>query len=190
MTLSEKQRSLLDQLDRRQTNPHRLVHRVQTILAAADGVSNDAIARRLNLGCETVRDWRQRWSTPHAPSGAPLPDAGHEGPLEKPYQALRSRCLRRTTALRGLGNLDGNFFYFGVITLRNGGLDDAILHLRFRPAPLAPPWATGWCVTTRHSAIRAFIFPGHEREPSLVVEIPGMERSGLRPPFCPCPKTR
>jgi hypothetical protein len=61
MTLSEKQRGLLDHLIRRQTNPHRLVHRVQTILAAADGLSNDAIARRLHLCRDTVRDWRQRW---------------------------------------------------------------------------------------------------------------------------------
>lgn len=61
VTVSEKQRGLLDHLSRRQTSPHRLVRRVQTILAAADGVSNDAIARRLNLCRDTVRDWRQRW---------------------------------------------------------------------------------------------------------------------------------
>jgi putative transposase len=61
VTLSEKQRGLLEHLSRRQTSPHRLVRRVQTILAAADGFSNDAIARRLNLCRDTVRDWRQRW---------------------------------------------------------------------------------------------------------------------------------
>lgn len=61
VTLSEKQRGLLDHLSRRQTSPHRLVRRVQTILAAADGVSNEAIARRLHLCRDTVREWRQRW---------------------------------------------------------------------------------------------------------------------------------
>lgn len=61
VTLSEKQRGLLEHLSRRQASPHRLVRRVQTILAAADGVSNEAIAQRLHLCRDTVRDWRQRW---------------------------------------------------------------------------------------------------------------------------------
>lgn len=61
VTLSDKQRGLLDHLSRRQTSPHRLVRRVQTILAAADGLSNEANARRLHLCRDTVRDWRQRW---------------------------------------------------------------------------------------------------------------------------------
>ena len=61
VTVSEKQRGLLDDLSRRPTSPQRLVRRVQTILAAADGVSNEAIARRLRRCRDTVRDWRQRW---------------------------------------------------------------------------------------------------------------------------------
>ena len=61
VTLSEKQRGLLEHLSRRQTSPHRLVRRVQTILAAAEGASNEAIARRLHLCRDTVRHWRQRW---------------------------------------------------------------------------------------------------------------------------------
>lgn len=61
LPLSEKQRSLLEQLRRRQTSPHRLVRRVHTILAAAAGASNEAIARRLRLCRDTVRLWRQRW---------------------------------------------------------------------------------------------------------------------------------
>ncbi len=61
VTLSEKQRALLEQLGRRQTSPQRLVRRVHTILAAADGQSNESIAKRLELDRDTVRMWRQRW---------------------------------------------------------------------------------------------------------------------------------
>jgi transposase len=59
--LSEKQRTLLEQLSRRQTSPQRLVWRVKTRLAASTGASNEAIARRLRLCRDTVRLWRQRW---------------------------------------------------------------------------------------------------------------------------------
>jgi putative transposase len=63
VTLSEKQRALLEQLRRRQTSPQRLVRRVNTILAAADGDNNESIAQRLGLDRDTVRMWRQRWQT-------------------------------------------------------------------------------------------------------------------------------
>lgn len=61
VTLSEKQRALLEHLSRRQTSPQRLVRRVNTILAAADGAGNESIAQRLSLDRDTVRMWRQRW---------------------------------------------------------------------------------------------------------------------------------
>jgi putative transposase len=61
VTLSEKQRALFAQLRRRQTSPQRLVRRVNTILAAADGDNNELIAQRLGLDRDTVRLWRQRW---------------------------------------------------------------------------------------------------------------------------------
>ena len=63
VTLSEKQRALLEHLSRRPTSPQRLVRRVNTILAAADGASNASIAQRLSLDRDTVRMWRQRWRT-------------------------------------------------------------------------------------------------------------------------------
>ncbi len=61
VTLSEKQRVLLEQLSRGQTNSQRLVRRVNTILAAAGGASNESIAQRLSLDRDTVRLWRRRW---------------------------------------------------------------------------------------------------------------------------------
>jgi putative transposase len=59
--LSEKQRALLERLKRRQTSPQRLVRRVDTILAAADGENNESIAHQLGLNRTTVWTWRQRW---------------------------------------------------------------------------------------------------------------------------------
>ena len=61
VTLSEKQHALLEHLSRRQTSSQRLVRRVNTILIAADGASNESIARRLRLDRDTVRMWRRRW---------------------------------------------------------------------------------------------------------------------------------
>ena len=59
--LSKKQRGLLERLKRRQTSPQRLVRRVDTILAAADGANNESIAHQLGLNPPTVWTWRQRW---------------------------------------------------------------------------------------------------------------------------------
>jgi putative transposase len=61
VTLSEKQREILERLIRRQTSSQRLVRRAKTILAAADGASNESIAVRLGLDRNTVRTWRYRW---------------------------------------------------------------------------------------------------------------------------------
>jgi len=61
VTLSHTQRGLLEHLIRRQTSPQRLVRRAQTIIAAADGASNESIAVRFGLDRNTVRTWRYRW---------------------------------------------------------------------------------------------------------------------------------
>lgn len=46
---------------RRATSSQRLVRRAQIILAAADGLNNEQIARELGLKRNTVRTWRDRW---------------------------------------------------------------------------------------------------------------------------------
>jgi len=61
VTLSEKQHALLEHLSRRQTSSQRLGRRVNTILSASDGASNESIAQRLRLDRDTVRMWRRRW---------------------------------------------------------------------------------------------------------------------------------
>jgi len=61
--VSDRLRAVLEHLGRRQTSPQRLVRRLQIVLAAADGLANDQIARRFGLGRLTVRTWRGRWLT-------------------------------------------------------------------------------------------------------------------------------
>jgi len=59
--LSDRQQTLLKQIVRRTTNPHRLVRRAQLLLAAADGTSNTQISQQLQLERGQVSLWRTRW---------------------------------------------------------------------------------------------------------------------------------
>ncbi|GAC1564500.1 MAG: hypothetical protein NVS2B7_38480 [Herpetosiphon sp.] len=59
--LASDVRQELEGLRRRHSLPHQLALRLRIILAAADGVNNSQIARRLELDVDTVRLWRQRW---------------------------------------------------------------------------------------------------------------------------------
>jgi putative transposase len=61
LTLSTRQRSLLEQLRQRQTAPQRLVRRVRTLLALDANPCLEAVARDLNLTRVSVRLWRDRW---------------------------------------------------------------------------------------------------------------------------------
>jgi putative transposase len=59
--LSDRQQTLLKQIVRRSTNPHRLVRRAQLILAVASGISNTQISLQLQLDRGQVRLGRHRW---------------------------------------------------------------------------------------------------------------------------------
>ncbi len=61
VTLSDRLRGVVERLARRQTSPHRLVRRLQLVLAAAAGGTNEHIARQFGLDRGTVRTWRERW---------------------------------------------------------------------------------------------------------------------------------
>jgi putative transposase len=61
MMLSDRQQTLLKQMVRRTTNPHRLVRRAQLVLAVASGASNTQISLQLQLDRGQVRLWRHRW---------------------------------------------------------------------------------------------------------------------------------
>lgn len=55
------QQTILQQIVRRTTNPHRLVRRAQLLLEAAAGTSNTQISQQLQLDRGQVRLWRTRW---------------------------------------------------------------------------------------------------------------------------------
>ena len=59
--LSDRQRSLLQQLRQRQTAPQRLVRRVAILLALAAQPCLESVAQQLGLNRITVRLWRDRW---------------------------------------------------------------------------------------------------------------------------------
>jgi transposase len=61
LELSSRQKSILEQLVRGQTNPQNLVRRAKIILTLGQGVNNQQAANRLNLNRETIRTWRGRW---------------------------------------------------------------------------------------------------------------------------------
>lgn len=61
ITVSLRQKTILDQIARQTTNPYRLVRRVQLVLGATQGESNSALSRQLSLSRNQVQRWRERW---------------------------------------------------------------------------------------------------------------------------------
>jgi len=59
--LTAEEEAALETLVRRHTAPQQLVMRARIVLAAAAGLNNCEIARRLDVDGETVRLWRARW---------------------------------------------------------------------------------------------------------------------------------
>lgn len=59
--LSDRQRSLLEQIVRRQTSPQQQVRRARLILSIDKGNNNQQTARRIGVHRETVQQWRSRW---------------------------------------------------------------------------------------------------------------------------------
>lgn len=59
--LSDRQRSLLEKMVRRQTSPQRLWRRAKLILSMASGNNNQQTGHQLGVDRETVRQWRSRW---------------------------------------------------------------------------------------------------------------------------------
>lgn len=61
ITLSQDERQALEHLARQYTSPYRDVVRAKLILYAAEGLSNDVIASRLDLPRQIVSKWRKRF---------------------------------------------------------------------------------------------------------------------------------
>src|SRR5712692_596978 len=61
LTLSEGERTALEELVRRHHTPQQQALRGRMILGAADGKRNAEIARELGGSVDTVRKWRMHW---------------------------------------------------------------------------------------------------------------------------------
>ena len=68
--VSDKDRQILEDLERRRNAPQGLVKRAQIILLAACGIGVRATAERLGMGRATVQRWRRRWSRASADESA------------------------------------------------------------------------------------------------------------------------
>jgi transposase len=65
ITVSPPQLSVLERLLRQHSCPQALLRRTKIVLAAAQGLRNQQIARHLNCSPTTVRLWRARWAAAH-----------------------------------------------------------------------------------------------------------------------------
>ena len=62
ITLTERHRTILEQIVRRANSPQCLVTRAKIVLKAAGGFRNQQIADTLDLHVQTPRRWRNRWA--------------------------------------------------------------------------------------------------------------------------------
>ncbi len=61
ITLNESERKYLEKLSKKYTSPYRDVIRAKIVLLAAQGLSNDIIASRLDTPRQIVSKWRKRF---------------------------------------------------------------------------------------------------------------------------------
>ncbi len=90
VSLTERQRAVLEHVTRRQTSPQQLVRRAHIILLAATGGNNDQIARHRDLDRGTVRTWRARWLS----SASRLDVAEAAGEPERVWRDLVDELLQ------------------------------------------------------------------------------------------------
>jgi len=76
VVVTEEERAVLTKRVRSQRCAHRDVLRARIVLAAADGMTNAAIARRLGICDDTVRKWRARFCARGLPGLADRPRPG------------------------------------------------------------------------------------------------------------------
>ena len=74
--LTPPEREELEARARRYTSPYREVIRAKLVLLAAQGLSNDVIAARLDLPRQVVSKWRQRFWRHRLPGLEELPRGG------------------------------------------------------------------------------------------------------------------
>ena len=74
--LSKEERQELESRVRRYASPYRDVIRAKIVLLAAQGLSNDAIASRLDMPRQVVSKWRKRFCLARLPGLEEQPRGG------------------------------------------------------------------------------------------------------------------
>lgn len=62
VTITAKQREILDEMADARRTPQGLAQRASIVLASAQGVSNEQQARCMGVDRRTIRLWRERWA--------------------------------------------------------------------------------------------------------------------------------
>lgn len=84
ITLTSRQRAVLEPLARARTAAQRLVERCRIVLMSAEGRDNEELAEELGVDRQRVRRWRTRW----AKASASLAAAEAEGAAGKDLEKL------------------------------------------------------------------------------------------------------
>ena len=87
--LGTEDEAILEALARRYTSPYRDVIRAKIVLYAAQGLSNDEIAQRLDTPRQVVSKWRKRFFEQGMAGLEELPRQGRPGVFSPRY------CSRR-----------------------------------------------------------------------------------------------
>jgi transposase len=116
--LSGEERRELEGLVRAHRTPQQIALRARIVLAAADGLNNTQIARRLGVEADTVRLWRTRWLGLRAASledlsvadrlaDAPKPGAPARITAEQVCQVIALACEAPEKAGRPISHWSG-----------------------------------------------------------------------------------
>ena len=79
IVLTIEEREDLERLVRAHTTGQQVAVRARVVLLAADGLSTEAVARRLAIDADTVRLWRARWRTMTGSGAERVADAPTSG---------------------------------------------------------------------------------------------------------------
>lgn len=78
MNLSKEERRTLETMARKYTSPYCDVVRAKIVLLAAEGLSNDVIASRLDTPRQVVSKWRKRFALARLPGLESQPRGGRK----------------------------------------------------------------------------------------------------------------
>ena len=87
--LGTEDEAILEALARRYTSPYRDVIRAKIVLYAAEGLSNDEIAERLDTPRQIVSKWRKRFFQEGFAGLEELPRQGRPGIFSPRYRRRR-----------------------------------------------------------------------------------------------------